>query len=470
MTPLRLALLTLTLSLCACETVPCAPVVTPAVGNVLTCTTQQLTATLPAACKPGVSWTVSGGGQVDARGLYSAPAAVPDPSTVTLTAESTANPVERGTALLTLVTAMPQPAVTIGSTADDTFFQQQVVSSQAGEQAYAVLLQHDGSSWRLVVTRSDDGGATWSSPVLASDAPSMIEIEAPTIAIDPGDPRTIYVSYLLNAATSSSVAASGDNDSGKTVALAVSTNGGSSFTNYVLASQISGFGEWPTVAAPKPGSVVVEVPAAYPAGLRFFVDDAKGAGFSSVTTSGTNVLADEHFDVAPGHAGTDFNFILMNGGSFGPESPRLVTDGAGQLCAVYVAGYDATNADGQTRVVVQCSRDGGHNFGQALDVEVDSARSQSHHPIAAFGPQGQLVVTWWTIDPLDSHAPGDQARHLARRRRDLRHSARAEDLALERQLHPLQAAVPRARVGRRGALDLVPRGRCPVGRQELRWR
>jgi hypothetical protein len=56
-------------------------------------TRQQFAATVNASTNQGVTWTVSGGsvnGSIDATGLYTAPASVPNPATVTIMATSTA--------------------------------------------------------------------------------------------------------------------------------------------------------------------------------------------------------------------------------------------------------------------------------------------------------------------------------------------------------------------------------------------
>jgi len=56
-------------------------------------TQQQFAATVNASTNQSVTWTVSGGnvnGSIDATGLYTAPATVPNPTTVTIMATSTA--------------------------------------------------------------------------------------------------------------------------------------------------------------------------------------------------------------------------------------------------------------------------------------------------------------------------------------------------------------------------------------------
>jgi hypothetical protein len=56
-------------------------------------TQQQFAATVNASTNQSVTWTVSGGsinGSIDATGLYTAPATVPNPATVTIMATSSA--------------------------------------------------------------------------------------------------------------------------------------------------------------------------------------------------------------------------------------------------------------------------------------------------------------------------------------------------------------------------------------------
>lgn len=86
--------------------------VSPGAATVGTGETFQFTATVTGSTTTDVTWQVNdvaGGnatiGTIDSNGLYTAPAAVPSPATVTVRAKSTADPAKEGTASLTIAAA-----------------------------------------------------------------------------------------------------------------------------------------------------------------------------------------------------------------------------------------------------------------------------------------------------------------------------------------------------------------------------
>jgi Heparinase II/III-like protein len=86
--------------------------VTPASTSVVTGATQQLNASVVGNSNTAVTWTVQGAGcsaaacgTVNGGGLYTAPSAVPSPSTVTVTATSLADPSKTGLASLSIFSA-----------------------------------------------------------------------------------------------------------------------------------------------------------------------------------------------------------------------------------------------------------------------------------------------------------------------------------------------------------------------------
>jgi len=91
--------------------------VSPSTANVIGGGTQQFTATVTNATNQAVTWSASGGGSMNAAGLYSAPATVASLTTVTITATSVADPTKSGTATVTLipisVTASPATAMVV---------------------------------------------------------------------------------------------------------------------------------------------------------------------------------------------------------------------------------------------------------------------------------------------------------------------------------------------------------------------
>jgi len=153
--------------------------VAPAHGPVLTCSTQMMEATVTGSSNQVVSWRVtddSSHGTIDeATGLFTAPIAMPTPSTATVVATAMVDGKTSGVSLLTLGTAFPSAARPItGSAGASSFDTGTFVHSVAakGNRVYAVWSDDPtgGTTVRLKVARSDDGGATWMAPVTALTA------------------------------------------------------------------------------------------------------------------------------------------------------------------------------------------------------------------------------------------------------------------------------------------------------------
>jgi hypothetical protein len=91
--------------------------VSPSTAAVNVAHAQQFTATVTGTTNTSVTWTVAGGpsnGTIATSGLYTAPASVPNPATVTVTATSQANPAKFATATVTVQPGVvPVPSVTV---------------------------------------------------------------------------------------------------------------------------------------------------------------------------------------------------------------------------------------------------------------------------------------------------------------------------------------------------------------------
>jgi Fe-S cluster assembly iron-binding protein IscA len=98
---------------------PVSVTVSPAAVQVITGAKQQFTATVKNATNTAVTWSVGGScggaacGTITSSGLYTAPAAVPNPALVVVTATSVGDPTRTGTASVTII---PPVAVTISPT------------------------------------------------------------------------------------------------------------------------------------------------------------------------------------------------------------------------------------------------------------------------------------------------------------------------------------------------------------------
>ena len=119
--------------------------VSPTTANVATSQNLQFTSTVTNASNTAVTWEVNGVvggnsttvGSIDTGGLYTAPATVPNPSSVTITAISVQNTNKQATATVTVILganlAINPSSITLGAGAQQTFTVTSNGSSITGE-------------------------------------------------------------------------------------------------------------------------------------------------------------------------------------------------------------------------------------------------------------------------------------------------------------------------------------------------
>ena len=381
-------------------------VVAPSTAKMLTCGTLPLTATVTGTTDQAVTWAVApdGTGSIDTAGKYAAPIQVPTPDSVNITATSHADPTAKGSASITLSTTKPGAVVAISKQpADEPGVREHVVAAR-GAQVYGVYSATDASGSYVYAVASADSGATWGAPVRVNDNAGDVGVENAVVAIDTADPKVVYVAYKLQAGGGFSKSKDVTPQSGGTIVEATSTDGGKTFTNYVLFSGGNGLGNSIDVVSPGAGQVVVSMPDFIT--MRMYTDTTKGAGFAAgmgdASVWETKVVGAD-FTTAKDPATSDpFSYIAQNGGSDATPgtAPRLVTDGAGRVCIVYVGAYDSTSVDfpnGSDLPYIQCSSDLAKTFSPALALDTD--RAATHFlPTAAFGPNHVLTVVWEQVD------------------------------------------------------------------------
>lgn len=98
--------------------------VSPLTASKFPTQTQQFTATVSGSANTTVTWQVNGvtggsaaTGTIDVNGLYTAPAAVPNPATVTVSAVSQADVTKSGSARMTIQAPTPAGTYTVTVTA-----------------------------------------------------------------------------------------------------------------------------------------------------------------------------------------------------------------------------------------------------------------------------------------------------------------------------------------------------------------
>ncbi len=406
------------LALCACTSNPSPPkpaiAVSPDTADVLTCSTQQLTATVTNVAD-GVSWTASPG-SIDATGLYTSPLATPSDGMASVTATSVADPSLAATAQLTLATAFPGTPVAIptapgnsGALGTVGVYQHSVVAR--GSRVYAVWQDNPASSSdvSLQVARSDDGGATWQAakPAFAATLKAGTDtsdnwVECPSLAIDSANPDVVYAVGRISG--SNSLGAEVGAPDQPTLVFAMSSDGGQSFTETVLHADIP-IGYCADVISPAADTVVIDDPVddcTNDKDVWVWSDVHRGAGFAQGTQGTGTYLSNgttHGLDDADGRAcANPARVDIETDGTTGiggeaTESPRLFTDGAGRVCITYVGDTTAMSPT-PVHAYVQCSDDLGKTFSAPIALDTAAPGLYHSHATGAFGQGGDAAIAW----------------------------------------------------------------------------
>ena len=369
--------------------------VTPATATMLTCSTKAFS-----AGGASVTWSATDG-TIDASGNYTAPMKVgPD---VTITATSTVDTSVSGTATVTLETANVGPKQIVVDAIDHypDVWAHAVASS--GKVVYAAWgYGGNNDAPKVQVARSDDGGATWGTPVTASPAIGMTsDVSCIDLAIDAGDPNVVYVVFNFTAGSGlPGPYANTADDQG--LALVVSTDGGKTFPTLKLLQTGNSSdpipvaqGICPDVASPKADVVAVTTPGGSNESISAFlwVDASRGTGIGIAQADQWNMIASEETGAL--HAiGADIGQDGSEGDT--TEAPQLFSDGKGTLCVTYLADTPKGSGSPSSAIWLQCSKDLGQTFGGPTIVSPTFSYSEVHlgHPTGLFAPNGDIVVAW----------------------------------------------------------------------------
>jgi hypothetical protein len=401
--------------------------VAPAHGPVLTCSTQTMQATVTGSSNQVVAWTVmedGSHGTIDAlSGLFTAPIAMPTPSTATVVATALADGKTQGTSLLTLGTAFPSAARPItGSAGSNSFDTGTFVHSVAakGSRVYAVWPDNPNgaTSVALRVARSDDGGATWAAPTTALTAnlqpPNVVPnsfIRCPAVAIDAGNPDVVYAIGDVTGPTDVGMLDQPLNGN-QAQLIATSTDGGATWTQRTL--HVAAGGDiCADIVSPAPNTVTVVSPgwggcSPGVGGSRdmFVWSDAnRGAGFAMGTildspaeyfadgyTHGLDNLADD-IECTQEHLWPEADGGTDAAGD-ATESPRVFTDGAGNVCVAYIGDINHANGVMEVHAYTQCSADAGTTWTAPVLLDGASPPQTSTSAVGAAGPNGAVTVLW----------------------------------------------------------------------------
>ncbi len=169
--------------------------------------TQQFQATVTGSTDVAVEWAVNGVangnaifGTVSGAGLYTAPAVIPSPANVTVTASSQVNPGDRASAVVTLqavtvgVSVQPTNAVvTLGAT-------QQFQATVTGSTDTAVVWEVNGVANGNAISGTVSGAGLYTAPA-AMPSPASVTVTAVS-QVNPGDHASAVVVLQAGAAVS----------------------------------------------------------------------------------------------------------------------------------------------------------------------------------------------------------------------------------------------------------------------------
>jgi hypothetical protein len=402
---------------------PITVTVTPTPTSVLTCSTTQFTATITGTTDVSGTWSMTpatGAGTFDDLGAYHAPTTTPAApnNSVTITATSAADPSAFDTTpAFTLATAFPSAGVPItGSTGDLVggnpgigIYQHAAASSGSHVYATWTVDMNTAGEVKLMVARSDDGGATWGAAVPAIDATILDAnggaISCPAVTVDAGNPNVVYAIGTVQG-DNSVTNAKGDISNDPAFILAVSIDGGQTFSQTILSTTYSDLFPCADVSSPAASTVVVTAPGGTDCGvypdMYVWSDANRGAGFQTGTFDQNHAWWADGLNgslyVLKGTTSCTTDLAeAANGGNGASgqvtESPRMFTDGKGHLCLAYAATPQVAGTI--ENVYVQCSPDGGLTFTQP--VEIDPSLGVDNQPVGAFGPGGLAAVAWVNV-------------------------------------------------------------------------
>lgn len=158
--------------------------ITPTTAQVSTGGQQQFSATVSGSTNKAVTWKISGAGcsgaacgTISTAGLYTAPASVPSPAAVTVTAASVADPGESAAAKVSLVTAS---VLTISPASPQVKTQGQVQFSASGPQSGVVLWSISGVGCSGITCGSISSTGLYTAPATAP-SPNTVTVKATSL-------------------------------------------------------------------------------------------------------------------------------------------------------------------------------------------------------------------------------------------------------------------------------------------------
>jgi len=218
---------------------------------------------------------------------------------------------------------------------------------QGDADASACLLCFGKTNLPIVVTHSDDQGATWSAPVAVSEG--RARVGAPVLALDDGDrgnPVVLYVDFRTDQVDWQNL--EGNANSEWSLVVTRSTDNGDTFgPGQVVDSQVVAPYRFLVYLPPKPALVVKGRTA-----VVAWTDGRSGA---------PQVLASRSGD--GGATWTRPAAVSTSGGA--QDLPALAMAGSGRVDVLY---YEGSAQGDDAHVLLASSGDGGRRFGRPVQV------------------------------------------------------------------------------------------------------
>ena len=289
--------------------------VQPASASIFLGATQQFQATISGTSNSSVGWEVNGSvsgnaqvGTISATGLYSAPAILPSPPSVTITAVSAADATVSGSATVTLtdsITVTLSPLAAIVPTGGAQVFTATVSGSgsAAAGLAWSANGIAGGNATVGTVVAGNAGTALYTAPLLPP-SPPIVSVTATSVA-DSSKSASASVTVTCSATNSiSPTAASLALGSSQSFSVSFCSAAGATIT-WDVNGAIGGNATVGTIAVSSASTALYTTPADLPPTNPLTINASAGAATASSTVTVTS-----HVTMSVGSPGTELEFAL----------------------------------------------------------------------------------------------------------------------------------------------------------------
>lgn len=360
--------------------------VTPSTAQVGVGKQQQFTATVTGTANTGVSWSILGTncasnacGTISSSGLYTAPATVPSPATVTIQATSAASPNSSGTAQVTVV---PPVAVKISPSTVQVVvaLQQQFTATVSNTTNTAVTWTLSGVTCTGSACGTIDSNGLYTAPsslpsnpavhvIATSKADSTKSATATVTLINP-------VSVLMSPQTATVA-------TGEQLQFSAAVQGS---TNNVVAWTLSGAGCSGSTCGTISSKGLYTAPSAIPSPATVTITATAQVQSSKTATATVTIIANNNSQLSGNYA---IRFSGFDSAGLYQAAADFVADGSGHITSGsedvnHLAGYSAAIPLTGTYMVLSSNR-GVLNLSSSLGAQ------RFYFSLNGSGTRGRLI-------------------------------------------------------------------------------